>query len=210
MLVGVGELGDGVPAEQQDLRAQRGTSGPGHERPDAPVGVLSHLRVDRRVPDHAAVVVEDRLGTGIDVADDEVEVDAVAAVGRVDDAAALEDLDEPVDVVGVVDERGEAVLADGPGHGVRIEQRELGALVPAGVVGHHDGPPSRQVAALHRAGQGRQRHPGALGAELDELDGAGGVVPGEDAPRGVDVEGAPGGRVEEAVQQGVARGGHHR
>ena len=136
-----------------------------------------------------------------DAADDEVEVDAVAPVRRVDDLAGREDLDETVDVRGVVHERDEPVLADRLGHGVRVEQRELGTLVAAGVVGDDDAPCARQVPPVAGARQGREGHASAVGTQLDELHRPGPVVPREDAALGVHVERAPGGDLEEAVQQ---------
>lgn len=201
-LRGVGHL-DGRPlADEQYLRAQGRDPGPGHEDPSS-VGAHGHAA------DHAAAVVEDRLLARRHHPQDEIEVDAVAAVGRVDDASTLEHLDETVDEPRVVHERSETVLAHRLGDRVRAQQRELGALVAVAVVGDDDGAFPRQVAPVTGSRQRGERARRLARGELDELDRPRRVVPDQEAPRVVDVEGPPRPGLEETGQEIVGRSVAH-
>lgn len=150
----------------------------------------------------ATAVIDDPLGTGREVVDDDVHIDVVAPVGVVDDSGRRDVL-EHVHEGRIVHERDEVGFGGGQGSALEIEQRELGALVAAGVV-LDDDPPRRpaggrgQVAPDARAGQPGELPTGAVGGDLDELRAAVLVMAGENPPVVVEIVGGPGADLEQA------------
>jgi hypothetical protein len=158
--------------------------------------------------DVAPAVVDDPLLAAAEVADHDVHVDPVAAVGGVDDRG-LCDVEQRVHVRLVAHDRSKALKADGVRRRLgEVEQRELVVLVAALVVLDDDRPTARHVASDAARRESGQRESRTVRGDLDELLAAEVVMSGQHPAGHVEVEGHPGTGVEQQAEE--FRGGGHR